>query len=303
MKYYGAINDGKDLVTKEYVDSHTGGGLTIDDIYPIGSVYQTLDSTFNPSVRWGGTWSRLQGAFLVGATNPTDSTIYDDTATTVAASSYYTIPISLTSGDVFTVTLSTGAKTMFEYGTSRSGGPWTYAGSDVLWNAGNAAVTVVECSKWFGAADDTATEPISGNALVTLTAEQSGVPQHTHGLTNPTVTSSGTCETDKDGSWSFRNSALLPRTGATGLIGAVSNTTVAKSSTQRYSISNNSNTTAKTVGSIEDTLGHSGHTHTVPNHTHTLSGGSVNNNTATDAVNSHNNMPPYLTVYMWKRIA
>ena len=29
---------------------------TVLDFYPIGSIYETSDSTFDPNVTWGGTW-------------------------------------------------------------------------------------------------------------------------------------------------------------------------------------------------------------------------------------------------------
>lgn len=45
------------------------------------------------------------------------------------------------------------------------------------------------------------------------------------------------------------------------------------------------------------------HTHPVPDHTHTVSGGAVQTSIAANAVEAHNNMPPYLAVYMWKRTA
>lgn len=43
---------------KNYVDSHSGGGLTIDDVYPIGSVYYTESRTADPNTLFGGTWVR-----------------------------------------------------------------------------------------------------------------------------------------------------------------------------------------------------------------------------------------------------
>lgn len=38
----------------------------INMVYPIGSIYETEDSEFNPNVLWGGTWERIKGRVLVG---------------------------------------------------------------------------------------------------------------------------------------------------------------------------------------------------------------------------------------------
>jgi len=35
--------------------------INVDLIYPIGSLYITTDTTFNPNIKFGGTWSRLEG--------------------------------------------------------------------------------------------------------------------------------------------------------------------------------------------------------------------------------------------------
>lgn len=40
----------------------------INKFYPIGAIYISVDST-NPSSFLGGTWARLEGVFLVGATS------------------------------------------------------------------------------------------------------------------------------------------------------------------------------------------------------------------------------------------
>ena len=42
-------------------------GVPIFDlIYPIGSIYQTRNSSFDPETEFGGTWERVKGKFIVG---------------------------------------------------------------------------------------------------------------------------------------------------------------------------------------------------------------------------------------------
>lgn len=43
----------------------------IDIVYPIGSIYETLDESFNPNTSFGGDWERIEGRFLFGAGNLT----------------------------------------------------------------------------------------------------------------------------------------------------------------------------------------------------------------------------------------
>lgn len=49
----------------------TGGGLDmktiLDMFYPVGTIYETVDSSFNPGTAWGGTWTRITDRFLIGA--------------------------------------------------------------------------------------------------------------------------------------------------------------------------------------------------------------------------------------------
>lgn len=44
-----------------------GGEIDMNRIYPIGSIFLTLDKTFNPAEMFGGTWTQLKDRFLVGA--------------------------------------------------------------------------------------------------------------------------------------------------------------------------------------------------------------------------------------------
>ena len=54
-----------------------GGGITFDDVYPIGAIYTSVNST-NPSILFGGTWQRLEDTFLY-ATSGTADTGYQAT--------------------------------------------------------------------------------------------------------------------------------------------------------------------------------------------------------------------------------
>lgn len=45
----------------------SGSGATVLDMYPVGSIYQTTSSTFNPQTAWGGTWERIKDRFLLAA--------------------------------------------------------------------------------------------------------------------------------------------------------------------------------------------------------------------------------------------
>lgn len=65
------------VASKAYVDSVAGGGgggggITLQDVYPIGSIYMSMNST-NPATSLGfGTWSAVQGKFLVGVSSETE---------------------------------------------------------------------------------------------------------------------------------------------------------------------------------------------------------------------------------------
>ena len=41
----------------------------LDLVYPIGSIYETSDGDFNPAEEFGGTWEKIEGRFLIGASD------------------------------------------------------------------------------------------------------------------------------------------------------------------------------------------------------------------------------------------
>lgn len=59
----------KTLTTEDgLVTPSSGGGVNIDDIYPVGSIYMNVNNV-NPNTLFGGTWVQLQDRFLIGAGN------------------------------------------------------------------------------------------------------------------------------------------------------------------------------------------------------------------------------------------
>ena len=64
--------------------------LTIDDIYPVGSIYLTASST-NPTTLFGGTWVQIsQGRTLIGAGTGTDVNNTSQTFTAGSTGGEYT---------------------------------------------------------------------------------------------------------------------------------------------------------------------------------------------------------------------
>ena len=53
------------------------GGMSVLDFYPVGSYYETSDTTFNPNTAWGGTWVlETAGQVHVSAGTSTTSTVF-----------------------------------------------------------------------------------------------------------------------------------------------------------------------------------------------------------------------------------
>lgn len=48
----------------KYIDKKISDLLNM--FYPVGSIYETMDSSFDPNKKWGGTWERIKGRTLVG---------------------------------------------------------------------------------------------------------------------------------------------------------------------------------------------------------------------------------------------
>ena len=308
--------DSNTYVLQDNTSGYYTKSAIVDMFYPIGTIYQTVVSTFNPQTSWGGTWVLLQGAFLVGATNINDSTVYHSDSTTVANSQTYTIPITLdlVTGDTFSILLSTGVRCVYTFGVVSSVNDMVYGGGPSITNNTGSSVTIVECAKGFGSSSTSATTAVGGEATIQLTSDESGVPSHTHPLSGSSGgpssanTGAGTSHSHTISHAHANGSSTYPN--FVTVSDDLSNDTASMLSGSGYKYpyiaagKSGFSQKAKTGGTdTANSGGESSHTHSMQSHTHTLSSGSASNNTAQEASRGHNNVPPYIPVYTWKRTA
>lgn len=158
----------------------------------------------------------------------------------------------------------------------------------VAWGSGRVPVGVDASDSDFNAPNKTV-----GAKTVTLTKEQSGLPAHSHGFTQPTVNGGAVTNgiTGGEHYHGVRSTAPSQRIWFATTITGSDYRALATSGTP--SITDNSIYSTKPVT----------HTHNLPAHIHSVSGGAVATNSGFNASQAHNNIQPSITCYMWKRTA
>lgn len=73
---------------KEYLEANPINGFDIDKVFPIGSIYVTEDSSFDPVKEWGGTWQKLPDLSLLRQVGESESYYTGWDGSTMTASTF-----------------------------------------------------------------------------------------------------------------------------------------------------------------------------------------------------------------------
>ena len=176
-------SDGNLTVNSLTTTTSSSSDLDFNEIYPIGSVYLSVNST-NPSVYFGGTWEQINGYYLyAGNTNNTGGSSLTGEA----------------SGNTGSTTLTVNQIPSHSHsipslnGTASSNGSHTHnIGADFDGGAGSARYTVhsrgTSGAGYLMATSSSGAHTHSVSTNVSNTGSSGGTSSHTHSLNNHTHT-------------------------------------------------------------------------------------------------------------------
>ena len=251
-------------------------------IYPVGSIYMSTNST-SPATLFGfGTWERIEGKFLLGATD----------GGTGSGASY----IAGTTGGVASVTLT----------AAQSGVPAHSHGNTIKATTPSLSHSITQPAFTTPKFTHSITQPV-----FKYTAPKS----HTHNLTN------GYAYMSVSSSIRYRYKSLSSNwTAQYGTSASLTAGTYTSSHADVVTLGGNADSASAAdtangaIASRTTNVGVGDHAATactrstdvaITAHAATdcTMSGSVSNNTATDATSAHTNMPPFQAVYVWYRSA
>lgn len=126
----------------KYIDKKISDLLNM--FYPVGSVYETMDSSFDPNKKWGGTWERIKGRVLVGVDENDDDF---KTANKIGGEKTHKLSISEMPTHKHSTTVKVTEKSL-------TGTVHNFAGQSASWGPGNTVSGICSAS-----GDDTAFYP------------------------------------------------------------------------------------------------------------------------------------------------
>ncbi len=238
------------------------GAIDFSKIYPIGSIYMSVNST-NPKDLFGGTWEQLKDRFLL------------------AAGSSYSAG---STGGASTVALESGHLPGHTHSFSATSGSTT-ASHTHSFSATSGAVSTGHTHSLNSHTHSTPSHTHSFSANFYIRHGENSGTATLAGGTNTSVTTGAYSSSWGNGFKTSSYSHKPDRLNISGTTGSSSGTTGASSGSTGYQSNSHTHSVSGTTGS-----GGAAHTHSVSGTTGSTGSGSA-----------HNNMPPYLAVYVWKR--
>ena len=257
--------------------------------YPVGSIYMSVNPE-SPATLFGGTWERITGRFLLSATDNGNSGASQAAGNT---------------GGAATVTL-TAAQSGVPAHAHGMGHRHTHAHTHGM----NHKHTIAHTHSYSKAASHTHNLSAAGGASIDYQVGSSGaaivfhsnnssVPAGHSGFNNYWGTNGSAAASER----SNANKALLGKTDATTPGATATNTGAASNGYSGNSITTGSSADAGNTNRTSTDAASTNYTGNSINTGNDNARTSTDNNTASNASAAHENMPPYLAVYVWKRTA
>jgi microcystin-dependent protein len=289
------------------------GERTLQDamnyVYPVGSIYMTT-STMDPNVIFGGRWERIKSKFLFAAEDEgeyvegqTGGEINHTLSTSELPSHTHTFTgQSVTSGGPSKS--STGGPSNDTSGPPSpnitSGEPEAVNGTIPALYTGDSCVLYTEYV-------DVRIEEYNGNTGSPDSYNTSSAGAHTHKISSEVLYNRSNNVALQYGTNAKMDSHAGPSTDSAGAHShsfnhrhSMKHTHELANGYHRHSIPSHKHRIPYHAHSLQrHTHSLNAHTHSMQSHTHSVTAKGTNANTGNGL--AHNNMPPYLCVYMWKR--
>lgn len=272
-------------------------------VYPIGAIYMST-SNADPAVIFGGEWERIKSKFLFAA---------EDTGTYRAGQSGGEINHTLTTNEMPSHTHTFTGQEVTSGGPSNntSGGPSnnTSGGSGILTTNGSGQLStsnsgILETNKV-----NVYIDPYSGSTGVPNVNMTSKDGWHQHKINAEVLVKHHQYNNVKLDFGKDANEYSFDTDGAGAHTHSLLNHVHSMTHTHTIHHGNHSHLISGHIHTIEShTHTIASHTHSLQNHTHSLQSHTHKStakgtNANTGGGQAHNNMPPYVCVYMWKRTA
>lgn len=122
MSEYNSIHTGQEI------DQYSTASNIINLIYPVGSIYISVNST-SPTTLFGGTWEQIQGQFLLGCNSTYTAGSTGGSASHVHSTSNHTLTVKETPKHNHAIFIFNANNTNYDAARANGSGGWTTATS------------------------------------------------------------------------------------------------------------------------------------------------------------------------------